>query len=92
MSQLEQTKLRIINKIIDGQVCTDSSLVLIAESLIYILVHERCLADTAKGVEEYESGAAVAMEGHLRTTDDTHPLSPKMMTYWEYDGQESGKG
>ena len=32
----------------DSQVCTNGGLVLVAEPFIYILVHERCLADTVK--------------------------------------------
>ena len=46
-----------------AQVCTNGSLVLIAESLVHILVHKRCLSDTIK-VKEATSVRILAVKWH----------------------------
>lgn len=58
---------------LNAQVCTNSGLVLVRESLVDILIHERRLADAERDNESgsiYRSGA-----------ESTYPESPRMITY-----------
>lgn len=57
----------------DGQVGSDSRLILVAEPLVHILVHERGLPDTC--FDASVSLGALGGEG-----GQTNPLSPKIIT------------
>jgi len=57
----------------DEQVGSDGRFVLVAEPLVYILVHERGLSDTCFGI-------SVSLAAQGGGGEGTDPLSPKIIT------------
>ncbi len=65
-----------------SQVCANGGLVLIAETLVHILVHEGGLSDPSARGGKIE-GLSVEPPTDEMNSHTTYPLSPRMITYAE---------